>query len=335
VTQQEQLLTDIKHALGDLPERLWVVLNERKVPGVASGVTPPTPAKTVTPPGDDTAGDTPPVSPESKPNVREEEKEEEPDGKKDLDTLISGLGKMGGLVPQLGELASKLRNVQRFFEGIEQLKTLWQPPKTPGVTPVTPAPPKPATPGTTESSSPPKPGTTESSSPPKPGKEWDKWPIGPLSHPDVKTPEKSGVAPPTPAFPKPPLASENEEEQRTAPKKTFGRGEEEDMPTSGTDSKNDALAEAIESLADAVKALERKIGKDEGGKRESPSSQPSQPSQPGRRSRASGGTRMPSSSGGKAHAVERAENTINFGEQLGNVLGKAAASEGAEAAAAL
>lgn len=351
----QQLLTDMRRALADLPERLALLLAIQR-PTIAPSATREEPVTT-----------------EAKPK---EEGQEESSGAGDLDKLTGAFAKMGGIVPQLGELAAQLRKIQSFMEGLNDLKELFSPkgksqPSVPSgtddkplegeVMPGEQQPPwvRPVPPEAKDAEWEPMRKPVEQlpyrpadvPKPPLPLQLSSTAGGGAVEPPhDVPSPsgqrqqENGGVESASDnnktasgqrqgspwEVPSPPMPSvENQEEQPAAPKKTFGRGEEEDMPSTEATEKTDGLAEAIAALTEAVKSLDRKIGKAESKSNPEPQ-RANGPPRPSSGPRAGSGA--PTSSG-KPHAVERSESTLNFGEQMGGVLGKGGSAEAGGATA--
>lgn len=401
----------MRRALADLPDRLAVLLTVH--------------APQFSPPQVETAGG-------GAANNKGNGKEQIPDessGSGDLDKLTGAFAKMGGLVPQLGQLASQLQKIMRFMEGLNDLKELFGGKETgkSGSTAPPPAVGKPlegeVMPGKEQSSwvkpAPPEAQDAEWEPVRKPVAQLPYRPADvpqPPKYPEIQAPEipapKSGQLPqvevpeatpkkpyqtptfgrmddmegapafadvknrlrtppqspeeataPPPAvatnkpYPSPPKqrstgndsgetasdseraasaqrrtprmwtppvppqpSKENVEQDRAAPRKSFGSGEEEDMPTSGATEKTDGLTDAIKALTEAVKSLDRKIGKSDGSQSQRPETpRANNPARPARG--ASGGAARPTASP-KPQAVERSESTVKYGEQMGNVLGK-------------
>ncbi len=241
--------------------------------------------------------------------------------------LAGALGKMAGVVPQLGEVANKLRDVLRFMEGLRELQAMFKgkEPPTPGTPPPTPPEvPQPPGPGRT----PPAPPGTTPGVPKPPGQ-------APLTDSQreelrrrfpgmgTKIEKEAGLPSPPKAAP---AVSRKPAVRGGA--KPAGPGAEAPMPK---ENPTERLIEVIEELSATIKAMERKAGPEAG--------KPSAPDQPPirygtrRAAKIDMSTSTPSNPP-RTHAAERSENTVPYGELLGNVLGKGGAAGGEAAAAA-
>lgn len=316
----DQLLSDIRAGLADLPRRLADALKEYGRP--------PEPAPLST---------SREVGPAGKPSQRPPEGKS---GEGQVHDLAEALAKMGGLVPQLGELAQKLKDVLRFMEGLREFLKLVTPEKQPagaeappGASPKAPKPPRYKRRTPTDApwaeKAPDYGDVPDAEYETMRGRGLPKPPVPQLPY-KADVPQL-GYKPttPKPLAPKKPKAPPAPPSIRYGTKQVAKLGGEKEMPK---DDPTARLADTIEQLAEAVRRLERKSDSPGGGKSPEPEKPPIRY---GTRKAAKLDMGRHPSEQPRTHAVERSENTVPYGELLGNVLGKSGgAAGGGEAAAA-